>query len=718
MMQASLIIPTYNEAKNLPLLLQEIEQSIDRSWLDLEYIIVDDNSPDGTGQVADELSKQYPVRVLHRAGKQGLGSAVRAGFAASQRPYLAVMDADLSHDPAILGTLFKDLKTNQIAIGSRFAEGSSVENWQLGRKLLSQTGVALARRLTGVQDPLSGYFVFCRSVIEGVDLNTVGYKILLEILVKGKYQSVCERAFLFRMRRHSSSKLNVAEYWFFAKQLITYATSKFVKKQITAWPVTVVWLLLIGATLGVAGTQSVWLDEGLAWSFSQHSPAWLVNLARTSDLHPPTYYLFLHAVGVTFGFGVVLLRALSVLWYGLFVRVLYKRLIAPMTENNWIKAALLAAMAFSPFGIFYASELRSYALIMFVSALQIFAFNEVGASEVTKRWALIKYALYSFILVWVFYPGAFLLTAQFLYVSVRKRLVWKRFFWPWAAVAVAYSPWLFSVVLARAGVQPDHFLTVSWWQIPAIIAAGFSGGRVAVTDLNHLHHYWPTALALLGFLLGLSGLWYWWRHDRQNKFVESVWWQLLIPVFICLVISATRFSVFDPRYYVEVYPLYVILLVSALQYQLRYARAKATWLIAVVLGLSLVVNSLYWFNPWYAREPWKTVVPQLESQLEVGDAVMFIGNFQPPPTYAIYQTKTVPVIGIYPDDLTSLNDTQRIADHVRQSVVGIKRIWYSQFLEWQKDAGGQWRTVIEQEGFKYVRTIGFFKVKFDLYERQ
>ena len=260
MIRASLIIPTYNEAENLPLLVAEIEQAIDRSWLDLEYIVVDDNSPDGTGNVADELGRQYPVKVLHRAGKQGLGSAVRAGFAASDRPYLAVMDADLSHDPTILPQLFKDLETVEIAIGSRFAEGSSVENWQLGRKLLSQTGVALARRLTGVQDPLSGYFVFRRSVIEGVNLNTVGYKILLEILVKGHYSRTAERAFLFRMRRHSSSKLNLTEYWFFAKQLLTYGALKAGRHAWVNWPVLAVFVLVAAVALATSASQSMWLD--------------------------------------------------------------------------------------------------------------------------------------------------------------------------------------------------------------------------------------------------------------------------------------------------------------------------------------------------------------------------------------------------------------------------------------------------------------------------
>jgi dolichol-phosphate mannosyltransferase len=222
MFVVSVIIPTYNEAKNLQLLTDEIFDSIDRSKIDLEIIFVDDNSPDKTGDVAESLGKKYPIRVIHRSGKLGLGSAVREGFKCSTRPYLGVMDADLSHDPAILNELINSLSENEVAIGSRFAEGSTVENWQSDRKILSKVGVWMAKRLTKIGDPLSGYFFFKRSVIEGVELSTVGYKILLEILVKGHYNKVKEFAFNFRMRKFSTSKLDYKEYILFVSQLLSY----------------------------------------------------------------------------------------------------------------------------------------------------------------------------------------------------------------------------------------------------------------------------------------------------------------------------------------------------------------------------------------------------------------------------------------------------------------------------------------------------------------
>ena len=220
----SLITPTYNERENISLLAEEVFATVrQRPDIDLELIIVDDNSPDGTGEVAEQLRDRYPVRVIHRAGRLGLGSAVMEGFRASDRPLLGVMDADLSHDPAVLPDLITRLEKYDLTIGSRYNPESRVEKWPWHRKLISQTGVFLARRLTGVHDPLSGYFFLHRSVIDGVQLTSPGFKILLEILVKGAYASTVEIPFIFRNREYSSSKLNFKEYGLFVKQLIVFA---------------------------------------------------------------------------------------------------------------------------------------------------------------------------------------------------------------------------------------------------------------------------------------------------------------------------------------------------------------------------------------------------------------------------------------------------------------------------------------------------------------
>ena len=230
-MRISLITPTYNERENLPLLAEEIFAIINQEPdIDLELIVVDDNSPDGTGAVAEELVADYPVRVIHRAGKLGLGSAVMEGFALSDRPYLGVIDADLSHDPAILPTLIHNLRGYDLAMGSRFGETSLVEKWAFHRKLTSQVGVGSARLLTGAEDPLSGYFCLRREVLQGFALTSSGYKILLEILVKGHYQKHCSIPFVFRNRQFSASKLNMREYLLFLKQILYFSCYKLFRR--------------------------------------------------------------------------------------------------------------------------------------------------------------------------------------------------------------------------------------------------------------------------------------------------------------------------------------------------------------------------------------------------------------------------------------------------------------------------------------------------------
>ena len=230
--QISLITPTYNERENLPLLAEEIFAIVGQQPdIDLELIVVDDNSPDGTGEVAESLKARYPVQVVHRAGKLGLGSAVMAGFAQSTRSHLGVMDADLSHDPEILPELVRSLRECDIAMGSRFGTTSRVERWAWHRKLLSQVGVGAARLLTGVEDPLSGYFCLRRQVIQDLVLTSSGYKILLEILVKGRYRQHCSVPFVFRNRQFSSSKLDLREYLLFAKQILYFSGYKLMGRQ-------------------------------------------------------------------------------------------------------------------------------------------------------------------------------------------------------------------------------------------------------------------------------------------------------------------------------------------------------------------------------------------------------------------------------------------------------------------------------------------------------
>jgi len=233
MVKISIITPTYNEAKNI----QELATRVDKTFngKNYELIVVDDNSPDGTGKIAEKLSKKFKVRVLHRAGKLGLSSAVIEGFNLAKGDLICVIDSDLSHPPETIKGMIHTLENRnaEIVVASRLVEGGGTEDWPATRKLTSYIATSLARLLTTIKDPMSGFFMLKREVIDGVNLVPRGYKILLEILVKGKYSVSTEHPFIFRDRTAGSSKLNFRtelEYLTQLLHLYFYQLTRFGKK--------------------------------------------------------------------------------------------------------------------------------------------------------------------------------------------------------------------------------------------------------------------------------------------------------------------------------------------------------------------------------------------------------------------------------------------------------------------------------------------------------
>jgi len=214
MVDASIIVPTYNEKNNLPELAQRIFSAVKKSGLSVELIVVDDNSPDGTGNVAEGLKSDYNVKVIHRTGKLGLASAVIEGFAIASSDILGVIDADLSHPPEIVPELIKPIKdgTAEVVVGSRYVAGGGMDKWPLLRRITSKGAVLLALPLTSVKDCVSGLFFLKKSVINGVELNAKGYKIGLEVLVKGNYKRVVEVPYVFMNRKIGKSKLSKSEF--------------------------------------------------------------------------------------------------------------------------------------------------------------------------------------------------------------------------------------------------------------------------------------------------------------------------------------------------------------------------------------------------------------------------------------------------------------------------------------------------------------------------
>jgi dolichol-phosphate mannosyltransferase len=205
----SLVIPTYNEAENIPTIIDKIFDILRHNSLDGEVIIVDDDSPDRTWEIAEKLTTKYNIKVLRRVNKRGLSSAVIDGFSVAKGDIIGVMDADLSHPPEKIPELLQPIISNKsdIAIGSRYIDGAQIESWPLGRKISSRIASLAVRGLTRVRDPMSGFFFFRKGVIEGIELSPKGFKIGLQIIVKGKYSNTTEVPINFRDRKHGHSKL-------------------------------------------------------------------------------------------------------------------------------------------------------------------------------------------------------------------------------------------------------------------------------------------------------------------------------------------------------------------------------------------------------------------------------------------------------------------------------------------------------------------------------
>ncbi len=213
--RVSIVVPTYNERENIPLVCDGIREALDGLW-DYEVIVVDDNSPDGTGEVVRRQATEDPrIRLLQRPGRMGLGSAVLDGFRTASGSRWVIMDADLSHRPDDLPKLLNGLGEADIVIGSRHVEGGQVLNWPLSRRLISRTASALGRLLLGlpVRDVTSGFAAFRRDSVGALlpTLNPRGFKLLIEVLAKARGASVKEVPITFVDRQYGRSKFGPTE---------------------------------------------------------------------------------------------------------------------------------------------------------------------------------------------------------------------------------------------------------------------------------------------------------------------------------------------------------------------------------------------------------------------------------------------------------------------------------------------------------------------------
>jgi dolichol-phosphate mannosyltransferase len=214
----AIVIPTLHEAANIKIVLERLRESLDPLHIPYELIVVDDDSRDGIDEIVHGISRSDPrVRLLVRQGQRGLAGAVIHGWDSTDADVLGVIDADLQHPPELLPKLWAALQSGaDAAVASRYAPQGSLKNWNKWRHLISQVSIwmtlPLQRPGIRVMDPMSGYFLLRRGAIEGIQLQKQGFKILLEILVRGKLRSVVEVPFAFghRYAGHSKAGLKVA----------------------------------------------------------------------------------------------------------------------------------------------------------------------------------------------------------------------------------------------------------------------------------------------------------------------------------------------------------------------------------------------------------------------------------------------------------------------------------------------------------------------------
>ena len=216
----SLVVPTYNEGRNVEQVVRVLSSLLDHALPnDYELIIVDDDSPDRTWEIAQQMTVEFPnLRVMRRQEERGLSTAVIRGWQAARGEVLGVIDGDLQHPPEILLKLIQAVKNGaDLAVGSRHVEGGGTSDWGFIRRFLSRgaqlLGLIILPSVVGrVSDPMSGYFMVKRSAIADCLLSPVGYKILLEVLGRGQVDRVTEVGYVFQERQEGESKVTWRQY--------------------------------------------------------------------------------------------------------------------------------------------------------------------------------------------------------------------------------------------------------------------------------------------------------------------------------------------------------------------------------------------------------------------------------------------------------------------------------------------------------------------------
>jgi dolichol-phosphate mannosyltransferase len=229
----ALVIPTLCEAGNIGGLLDHVRSVLDPLEIPYEILVVDDDSRDGTGEVVSAIALEDPrVRLLVRKGERGLSGAVLYGWQRTDAAILGVMDADLQHPPELLPQLLSAILAGRdLVIGSRYTPGGGLGEWNPARKFISAAAVwvtwPIQRAGIRAKDPMSGFFLVRRHCLEQVMFQPTGFKLLLDVLVRGRIQSIEEVPFIFGQRYRGASKANFKVAWEYARLLARLYAGRF-----------------------------------------------------------------------------------------------------------------------------------------------------------------------------------------------------------------------------------------------------------------------------------------------------------------------------------------------------------------------------------------------------------------------------------------------------------------------------------------------------------
>lgn len=250
---ASIVVPTYNEADNIPVLLEALHEAlVGRRF---EILVVDDNSPDGTWRIAGEVADRLgSIRVIRRIEENGLSSAIIRGMEEALGDAICVIDADLQHDERVLPDMIdKVMAGADVCVGSRKAEGGGYGDWSMSRRFVSWGATVIAKTATGtrVTDPMSGFFAVRSTYFEVVapELNPRGFKVLLELLARGEPNEIAEVGYVFRERTRGETKLSSGVVYEYLLGIVDLRLGRVVSSQ----SVTYLLVTLFGMGVNLVG---------------------------------------------------------------------------------------------------------------------------------------------------------------------------------------------------------------------------------------------------------------------------------------------------------------------------------------------------------------------------------------------------------------------------------------------------------------------------------